>query len=165
MKVLEQHCVFFDRDSDGVIWPIDTWRTCRDFGWGIGLSLFFTGFLHLVQSWGTVPWFWLVPDPLFRVWIHNIHMNKHGSSTLAFDNDGHYRPQFLDEFFSKNDRDGKGGLTFQEGFYGLRKIRFAWDIFGQISAFFECELHLFIFHGCLLTMSCFRGYDLCTSVA
>ncbi|KAK5070860.1 hypothetical protein LTR64_003834 [Lithohypha guttulata] len=88
-------------------------------------------------SWGTVPWFWLIPDPLFRVWIHNIHNNKHGSSTLAFDNEGKYRPQFLDEFFERNDKDGKGGLTFEEGYYGLRRIRFAWDIFGQISAFFE----------------------------
>lgn len=135
--VLEQHCFFFDRDNDGVIWPTDTWATCRDFGWGIRLSLFFTCFLHLVQSWGTVPWFFLIPDPLFRVWIHNIHMNKHGSSTLAFDNEGRFRPQFFDEFFARNDKEGKGGLTFWEGYHGLRRIRFAWDIFGQISAFFE----------------------------
>lgn len=137
--MLEQHCQFFDRDGDGVIWVTDTWRTCREFGWGIRLSLFFTGFLHLVQSWGTVPWFFLIPDPLLRVWIHNIHMNKHGSSTLAFDNEGRFRPQFFDEFFERNDKDGKGGLTFWEGYNGLRRIRFAWDIFGQISAFFECK--------------------------
>lgn len=139
-KVLEQHCQFFDKDNDGVIWPMDTWRTSREFGWGIRLSLFFTVFLHLVQSWGTVPWFFLIPDPLFRVWIHNIQMNKHGSSTLAFDNEGRFRPQFFDEFFARNDKEGKGGLTFWEGYYGLRRIRNAWDIFGQISAFFECEL-------------------------
>lgn len=66
-------------------------------------------------------------------------MNKHGSSTLAFDNEGRFRPQFFDEFFARNDKEGKGGLTFWEGYNGLRKIRFAWDIFGQISAFFECK--------------------------
>ena len=132
--------MLFDRDDDGVIWPIDTWHTCRSFGWGIRLSLFFTCFLHLVQSWGTVPWFWLIPDPLFRVWIHNIHHNKHGSSTMAFDHQGRFRQQMLDEFFEKNDRDGKDGLTFEEGLKGIRDHRFAWDIFGQISDLFECKL-------------------------
>ena len=132
--------MFFDRDNDGVIWPTDTWHTCRDFGWGVRLSLFFTCFLHAVQSWGTVPWFWLVPDPLFRVWIHNIHNNKHGSSTLTFDNWGRFRPQFFDEFFERNDIDQKGGVTFQEGFAGLRRLKNGWDIFGQISVLFECKL-------------------------
>ena len=131
--------MFFDRDGDGVIWPTDTYKTCREFEWSIRLSLFFAAFLHLVQSWGTVPWFWLIPDPLFRVWIERINFNKHGSSTMAFDNDGNYRSQMLDEFFARNDRDGKGGLTFEEGFSGLRRIRMVWDIFGQISAMFECE--------------------------
>lgn len=66
-------------------------------------------------------------------------MNKHGSSTMAFDNEGRFRPQFFDEFFARNDVEGKGGLTFWEGYNGLRRIRFAWDIFGQISTLFECE--------------------------
>lgn len=123
-----------------MIWPIDTWRTVREFGWSIPLSIFFTCFLHLVQSWGTVPWFFLIPDPFLRVWIHNIHHNKHGSCTQAFDNQGRFRPQFFDEFFEQNDPEGKGGVTFWDGYQGLRNIHYAWDIFGQISAFFECKL-------------------------
>ena len=58
---------------------------------------------------------------------------------MAFDHQGRYRQQFLDEFFEKNDRDGKDGLTFEEGLKGIRDHRFAWDIFGQISDLFECE--------------------------
>lgn len=63
---------------------------------------------------------------------------------MAFDNDGRFRPQILHEFFERNDKDGKGGLTFEEGLYGLRRIRFAWDIFGQISTLFECEYPSFL---------------------
>jgi hypothetical protein len=139
LKVLEQHCGFFDRDGDGVIWPRETYQTCREFDWGIPLSLFFAGFLHAVQSWGTVPWRFGLPDPFFRIWLENVHFNKHGSSTMAFNNEGIFRPQFMDEFFDKFDRDGKGGLTFEEGLHGLRRIRMTWDAFGQVSAMFECK--------------------------
>lgn len=154
--------MFFDKDNDGVIWPTDTWRTCREFGWGIRLSLFFTVFLHLVQSWGTVPWFWLIPDPLFRVWIHNISNNKHGSSTLSIDNWGEYRPALLDEFFDRYDTEDKGGVTFWEGFYGLRDMRNPWDIFGQISVLFECKCSV-VLDEALLTVG--RGYDVCSPLA
>ncbi|KAK4934121.1 hypothetical protein LTR66_015717, partial [Elasticomyces elasticus] len=46
-------------------------------------------------------------------------------------------PIFFDEFFENNDRDGKDGLTFWEGYTGLRKMKNPWDIFGQISVMFE----------------------------
>lgn len=73
------------------------------------------------------------------MWIHNISNNKHGSSTLSIDNWGEYRPALLDEFFDRYDVEGKGGVTFWEGFYGLRDMRNPWDIFGQISVLFECK--------------------------
>lgn len=60
---------------------------------------------------------------------------------MAFDNEGRFRPQMFDEFFAKFDRDGKGGVTFSEGFEGLRKQKMAWDIFGQISDMFECKFY------------------------
>ena len=81
----------------------------------------------------------MLPDPLFRVWIHNIHNNKHGSSTLTFNNWGSFQPAFFDEFFERCDVGGKGGVTFSEGYGGLRRLKNPWDIFGQISVLFECK--------------------------
>ncbi|EXJ69905.1 uncharacterized protein A1O5_06978 [Cladophialophora psammophila CBS 110553] len=133
--VLEQHCSFFDPDGDGIIWPSDTYRTCRSFEWSIPTSLFFTGFLHAVQSYNTVPG-WL-PDPFFRLWVKNAYMNKHGSGTGTFDSEGRFRPQPLEDFFTKFDIDGKGGLTKWELWHGLRRSRMAFDFFGQVSAMFE----------------------------
>jgi peroxygenase len=133
--VLEQHCSFFDPDGDGVIWPTDTYRTCRSFDWKIPTSLFFTGFLHIVQSYNTNPGW--VPDPFFRLWVKNAYMNKHGSGTGTFDSEGRFRPQPFEDFFTKFDKDGKGGLTKWELWHGLRRSRLAFDFFGQVSAMFE----------------------------
>ena len=59
---------------------------------------------------------------------------------MAFDSEGVFRPEVMEAFFDKFDTDGKGGLTFWEGFRGVRRVRMPWDLFGQGSAFFECEL-------------------------
>jgi hypothetical protein len=31
-SVLEQHCLFWDRDGDGYIWPLDTYRGFHELG-------------------------------------------------------------------------------------------------------------------------------------
>jgi peroxygenase len=134
-QVLEQHCSFFDPDGDGVIWPSDTYRVCRSFDWKIFTSLFFTAFLHSVQSYNTQPGF--LPDPFFRLYVKRAYMNKHGSGTGTFDSEGRFRPQPLEDFFAKFDRDGKGGLTKWELWHGLQRSRLAFDFFGQVSAMFE----------------------------
>jgi len=30
--VMQQHCDYWDKDGDGIIWPQDTYRGCRNFG-------------------------------------------------------------------------------------------------------------------------------------
>ena len=137
--MLEQHCEYFDRDRDGIIWPSDTYHACREWGWTIPLSLFFAGAIHVVQSYGSLPG-WL-PDPYFRIYTENLYRNKHGSSTETFDSQGRFRPQQFEDFFSKYDRDGKGGLTAREIWFGLRSQKMAFDVFGQASALFECECY------------------------
>ena len=136
-QVLEQHCEFFDPDRDGIIWPADTYYACRSWGWAMPLSLFFAAAIHVVQSYGSLPG--VLPDPFFRIHIRNLHMCKHGSSSLVIDYKGCFRPQQFEDFFSKFDESGKGGLTAGEIWRALRCQAFALDFFGQASALAECK--------------------------
>ena len=89
--VLEAHVNFFDSDSDGVIWPLDTYRAFRALGFNVLIStVAFIG-LHATLSYVTVDGY--LPDPCFRMYVRNIHKVKHGSDTGAFDNEGRFIPQ------------------------------------------------------------------------
>jgi peroxygenase len=100
------------------------------------LSLFFAAAIHIVQSYGSLPG--LLPDPFFRIHISNLHMCKHGSGSLAIDQEGRFRPQQFEDFFSKFDTDRKGGLAAWEIWRALRRQAFTLDFFGQASALAEC---------------------------
>lgn len=78
-----------------------------------------------------------IPDPLFRIFISNMHRNKHGSDSMTYDNEGRFRAQNFEDFFSKYDTDGKGGLTKWELFVAWRGQAMVWDIFGQIATALE----------------------------
>lgn len=74
--VLQQHCLFWDRDQDGQVYPWDTYIGFRDLGFNIAFSLLAmviinTGFSYptrLAHSW--------IPDPFFRVYLDSIHKAK-----------------------------------------------------------------------------------------
>ena len=89
--VLQQHCAFFDRDHDGVVWPLDTFRGFYALGFGLFLSVFAMFLVHVNFSYPTCPGW--VPDPFFRVYLDNIHKAKHGSDTGTYDNEGRFVPQ------------------------------------------------------------------------
>ncbi|EPQ60216.1 Caleosin-domain-containing protein [Gloeophyllum trabeum ATCC 11539] len=108
--VLQQHCAFFDRDGDGVIWPQDTFRGFYQLGFGLLLSAFSMWIIHTFFAYPTqTSW---VPDPLFRVHVRNIHRDKHGSDSGAYDNEGRFVPEKFEDFFEKySSLPGKDGLT------------------------------------------------------
>ena len=134
-SVLEQHCLYFDRDRDGIIWPLDTYYVCRDWAWSFPVAFFFAGAIHFVQSYGTVPG--ILPDPCFRIWISNLYKNKHGSCSMSFDNKGRFNALQFDDFFDTHDEDGKGGLDKWDVWRGLKRQALPLDLYGQVSAFFE----------------------------
>lgn len=55
--VLQQHCAYWDRDGDGVIWPRDTYEGVRAWGWNVLLSLVATFIISLGLSYMTCPSF------------------------------------------------------------------------------------------------------------
>lgn len=97
--VLQQHCAFFDRDKDGVLWPSDTYIGFRRIGYNILISLFAAFIIHVNFSYPTSHS--ILPDPFFRIWLDNIHKAKHGSDTDTYDSEGRFTPQHFEDFFEK----------------------------------------------------------------
>jgi peroxygenase len=96
--------------------------------------------IHLNLSYPTVPgWF---PDPFFRVYVKNVHKDKHGSDSMTFDNEGRFRPQQFEDLFEKYDEGDKGGLDIWDVMEMIKGQRLVLDVFGWLAAIFECEFHL-----------------------
>ncbi|CDZ97069.1 Caleosin [Phaffia rhodozyma] len=135
LSVLQQHCLFWDRDLDGVIWPLDTFRGFHQLGYHIIWCVMSVFLIHSSFSYFTnSSW---IPDPFFRVYLPTIHRAKHGSDTGSYDTEGRFVPAKFAAIFSKYDEENKGGLTFSDGLrmiYGNRGIA---DPIGWIAAFFE----------------------------
>jgi hypothetical protein len=135
--VLQQHCAYWDKDADGIIWPWDTYRGVRAWGWAVPLALLAMFIIHGALSYMTLPG--LLPDPFFRIYLDKIHKDKHGSDSGSYDNEGRFRPQNYEEIFTKYDRGDKGGLTTGDIWRMLSGQRLAVDPFGWTASALECE--------------------------
>ncbi|OCK77472.1 Caleosin-domain-containing protein, partial [Lepidopterella palustris CBS 459.81] len=129
--VLQQHISYFDPQQTGVITPLSTYSGLRLWGWSSLLSLLATLLVHLGLSWVTQPS--ILPDPLFRIHISRIHCAKHGSDTGSYDNEGRFRPQQFEDWFSKYDGDRKGGLSKLDLCKAWNGQRVAMDGFGWVT--------------------------------
>lgn len=134
--VLQQHCDFFDPDQDGVIWPLDTFRGFRNLGFNLFWSILAIFIIHANFSYPTVHG--ILPDPFFRVYLDNIHKDKHGSDTGAYDNEGRFIPQKFEDFFAKYGSQ-KDGLTALDIWRGLKGQRVIMDPIGWGAGIFECS--------------------------
>ncbi|KAI9661113.1 MAG: hypothetical protein M1821_009440 [Bathelium mastoideum] len=135
--VLQQHCLFFDSDDDGVIWPRDTFLGFHKLGFGITLSLLATFIIHANFSYPTLPTFF--PDPFLRVHIQNIHKDKHGSDSGTYDTEGRFIPQKFEDMFSKY-ADGKDYMTIWDISRLMKGQRCIVDPIGWGAQFFECKI-------------------------
>ncbi|KAI9092842.1 Caleosin related protein-domain-containing protein [Phlyctochytrium arcticum] len=135
LTVLQQHIEFFDLNKDGIIYP---YETLMGF-WKIGFNILFCflamliihgGFAYMSQdSW--------IPNPLFPIYIKNIHRCMHGSDSGTYDNEGRYIPQKFEELFSKFDKGDKKGLSFRDLISLNREFRNVFDFFGYFANIFE----------------------------
>ncbi|KAI4248850.1 MAG: hypothetical protein L6R40_000862 [Gallowayella cf. fulva] len=133
--VVQQHVAYWDRDNDSIIWPHDTYIGCRDYGWGILLSLIATLFINLGLSYPTCPS--ILPDPFFRIYIDRLYKAKHGSDSMTYDNQGRFRPQQFEDIFAKYDRGNKGGLDAGDVWIFWKQQRMVFDFFGWTACALE----------------------------
>lgn len=132
--VLQQHCEYFDRDRDGILWPSDTFVGFYNLGFGVILSAFALFIIHINFSYPTgTSW---LPDPLFRINLVNIDRTKHGSDSDTYDSQGRFRPQQFEDIFSKyaNGADHLTIWTLLEQIKGQRNVS---DPIGWGGAMFE----------------------------
>ncbi|KZW02446.1 Caleosin-domain-containing protein [Exidia glandulosa HHB12029] len=134
--VLEKHCAFFDRDNDGVIWPLDTFFGFYALGFGIILS-----FISMVIIHGSLAYFSqdsIIPDPFFRFYINKAYKCKHGSDSMTYDTEGRFMPQKFDDIFAKySSSSDQDFLTISDTMRMLQGNRIIVDPFGWFAAVFE----------------------------
>lgn len=135
--VLQQHCAFWDRDEDGIIWPLDTFRGFRDIGFNLFLSILSIFIIHSGFSYPSVLKSSYIPDPLFRVYLDGIDKCKHGSDSGTYDSRGYYQPSQFNSIFAKYAATPDDGLTVREMFSLISGQRVAMDPFGWFAAIFE----------------------------
>jgi peroxygenase len=153
--VLQQHCEYFDRDRDGIIWPQDTYIGFRKWGmyrnqvyargfltryspgWNPLLAGLATFIINFNLSYPTCPS--ILPDPFFRIYVKRVYKNKHGSDSMTYDNEGRFRPQNFEDIFAKYDRENKGGLSLKDVTYFWKGQRMVFDFFGWSATILECE--------------------------
>jgi peroxygenase len=112
-SVLQQHIQFWDRDNDGIIWPLDVYRGFRELGFGLFFSigsllipLFFSYPTRLGRSW--------LPDPALRILVSDIHRAKHGSDSGSFDLAGNFDDRRFEEMWRAGVFGSVSGNTKEE---------------------------------------------------
>ncbi|KAK3347420.1 Caleosin related protein-domain-containing protein [Neurospora tetraspora] len=135
--VLQQHCMFWDRDGDGQIWPQDTFTGFRELGFNLFFCLLSALIINLGFSYPTRLAFSYFPDSFFRVYLPSIHKAKHGSDSGTYDKEGRFVPQAFEDMFSKWDKGGKGALSAGELWNMIAANRLVVDPFGWAASVFE----------------------------
>ena len=140
LQVVQQHVEYWDTDHDGIIWPQDTYIGCRRWGWSPPLALTAALIININLSYPTVPGF--LPDPFFRIYIDRVYKDKHGSDSMAYDNEGRFKPQNFEDIFEKYDKGNKGGLDVWDFLRFWKGQRIVFDFFGWTASGLECEFLL-----------------------
>jgi hypothetical protein len=74
--VLQQHVLYWDRDGDGMITPVDVWVGFRDLGFTVPICLLACTLIPLNFSYPTRLAYSCWPDPLLRIYVGGGHKAK-----------------------------------------------------------------------------------------
>ncbi|KAF9872014.1 hypothetical protein CkaCkLH20_10646 [Colletotrichum karsti] len=132
--VLQQHVLFWDRDNDGFITPIDVWVGFRDLGFNIPICLLAATVIPFAFSYGTIMQYSYLPDPFFRLFVGGMHKAKHGSDSGIYDTEGRFMPQKFEDAFTNCSARNDDTLTLGEIFGLMSRNRCAVDPFGRKTA-------------------------------
>jgi peroxygenase len=118
----------------GILWPQDTFVGFHRLGFNILLCILATFIIHGNFSYPTVSG--ILPDPFFRVFLSNVHKDKHGSDTGTYDHEGRFVPQKFEDIFAKY-ANGRDYITIWEVWNAMKGQRCIADPIGWGGAFFE----------------------------
>ncbi|KAG6552940.1 hypothetical protein Mapa_005473 [Marchantia paleacea] len=133
--VLQQHCAFFDRNNDGVIYPNETYEGFKALGYSTGISTLAALVINGAFSYPTYDGW--VPDLRFPIYLEKIHRTKHGSDTEIYDTEGRFVPFKFEEIFNKYARTKPGFMTYEEVMYMTDSLKNVNDPFGWSAAKLE----------------------------
>ncbi|KAJ7100865.1 Caleosin [Mycena belliarum] len=134
-KALQAHVAFFDTDSDGLIWPTDTYKGFRAIGFGLFFSVLSMIIIHSAFSYFTFGT--LLPDPFFRIRVAKIHRALHGSDSASYTPTGDLDEHRFNYMFDLYSSPPNTHLSFSEGVRMIRGNRNLFDFFGWFAAVFE----------------------------
>lgn len=109
---LQGHVAFFDRDNDGIVTVIDTYRGFRRLTYNRLLSFFGAIDIHLAFSHPTRLGFTFFPDPFFRLWVKDMHEAGRGSHSGIYDTTGQLDNHGFEKiigWYSWSNRNGRIG--------------------------------------------------------
>jgi len=74
--VVQQHLLYWDRDGDGEVTPVDIWVGFRDLGFTVPVCLLACTVIPLAFSYSTRIPHSLLPDPLLRIYVDSAYKAK-----------------------------------------------------------------------------------------
>ncbi|KAG0570239.1 hypothetical protein KC19_6G146900 [Ceratodon purpureus] len=133
--VLQQHCAYFDRDGDGVIFPHETYEGFKALGYPPFVSALAGVVINGVFSYPTYDG-WLF-DPRLPIYLEKIHRTKHGSDSEVYDTEGRFLPSKFEEIFNKYANTKPNAMTYPEIIRMTDCVRNVNDPFGWAAAKLE----------------------------
>ncbi|KAG8059519.1 hypothetical protein GUJ93_ZPchr0002g24750 [Zizania palustris] len=137
MTALQKHAGFFDRDNDGVVTLSETYEGFRALGIGTALSSLSAAFINGALSSKTRP---ENATSSFDIYIENIQKGIHGSDTGAYDAEGRFVAEKIDEIFAKHSKTVPDALTSSEIDELLQANRKPGDYDGWVGATMEWKM-------------------------
>ncbi|KAL0005238.1 hypothetical protein SO802_012799 [Lithocarpus litseifolius] len=134
-NILQKHVAFFDRNQDGLVYPLETFQGFRAIGFGVFFSTLSAFFINLSLSQKTRPG--KFPSLLFPIEIKNIQRAKHGSDSGTYDSEGRFVPSKFEEIFSKHALTYPSALTSNELMNMLKANRDPKDYKGWFASYVE----------------------------